>query len=163
MAVVVSDTSPIRALAHLRSLQLLSDLFGSVSMPPAVVRELSQPSYGAAAVEVGDYPYLLVQEPSDRAEVEYFLQSLDAGESEALALARELRATIVLMDEAAGRSIAEQLGFLVVGTCGILLRAKQRGLVQEITPLVDDLVDNLGFFMSAQLRAQVLTAAGEAG
>ena len=61
------------------------------------------------------------------------------------------------MDEAAGRAVGEQLGFLVVGTCGVLLRAKQRGLVTQL----NDLINNLGFFVSRQLRSQVLAAAGE--
>lgn len=161
MIVVVSDTSPIRALAHLDRVELLRDLFATVLVPPAVVRELGQPSSGGPAVDVSAYTFLQMQQPADRNEVDRFLQSLDLGESEALALAEELHAGILLMDEAAGRAVGEQLGFLVVGTCGVLLRAKQRGLVAELKPLLDDLIDNLGFFVSRQLRSQVLMAAGE--
>jgi predicted nucleic acid-binding protein len=161
MTVVVSDTSPVRALAHLQHLDLLRDLFGTVSLPPAVVDELRRPTSGGPIVDVSAHSFFRVQQPLDRGDVERFLESLDIGESEALALAMELRASIVLIDEAAGRAVAEELGFLAIGTCGILLRARQRGLVGEIKPLLDDLIGSLGFFISPLLRRQVLKAAGE--
>lgn len=161
MVVVVSDTSPIRALAHLSRTELLRDLYGTVLIPPGVADELNQPSTGGPVVNVDTIPYLQVREPGDRNAVNRFLQSLDLGESEALALAEELDASILLMDEAAGRAVGQQLRFLVVGTCGVLLRAKQRGLIAELKPLLDDLINNLGFFVSRRLRSQVLAAAGE--
>ncbi len=161
MIVVVSDTSPIRALAHLGRVELLHDLFTALVVPPAVVHELSQPSSGGPAIDLKSYAFFQVEQPTDLNEVNRFRQSLDLGESEALALAEQLHAGILLMDEAAGRAAGEQLGFLVVGTCGVLLRAKQRGLVAELKPLLDDLINNLGFFVSRQLRSQVLAAAGE--
>ena len=161
MVVVVSDTSPIRALAHLDRLDLLQELFGTVIIPPAVEAELRHRPVRGRAIALSGYPGIRVQAPTRRAEVNKLLQSLDAGEAEALVLAQELHAGIVLIDEAAGRAAAEQLGFIVVGTCGVLLRAKQRTLIPAVKPLLDELVDNLGFFVSRRLRAEVLRSAGE--
>ena len=65
------------------------------------------------------------------------------------------------MDERAGRSAAAQLGLPVIGTLGLLLRSKEKGFIPTIGPLVDRLQNELGFFVSAELRAEVLRRAGE--
>ncbi|MDA0838258.1 MAG: DUF3368 domain-containing protein [Planctomycetota bacterium] len=102
-----------------------------------------------------------IQAPRDRKRVESFLESLDAGEAEALALAEEIKASAVLIDEAAGRASAVQNGLPVIGTLGILLRAKERGLIDAIRPLLDSLQKDLGFFIGASLRDFILQQAGE--
>ena len=86
---------------------------------------------------------------------------LDPGEAEALALAEEIRAEAVLIDEAAGRRVASRLGLPVLGTLGILLRAKQWGICGELRPLLDELQGELHFHISAGLRNDILHQAGE--
>jgi predicted nucleic acid-binding protein len=161
LAVVVSDTSPVRALAHLGLLELVRHLFGQALVPPAVAGELRAPPAGLPDVGVGQLPFLRVQSPQDQARVQQFRQSLDPGESEALALALEVQASAVLMDEAAGRAMARQVGLQPLGILGLLLLAKQRGLVPAVSPLMDRLEQELGFFLSAAVRAEVLRLAGE--
>ena len=90
MAIVVSDTSPLRALAHLGHLDLLPALYKEVFVPPAVARELMQPPPNLPAVDVASLSSARIQTPSDPRRVQSFLQFLDAGEAEALALAIEL-------------------------------------------------------------------------
>ncbi len=85
---------------------------------------------------------------------------LDVGESEALALAVEVRA-LVLMGELLGRSVAAQLGLKAIGTVGLLLVAKHRGRVSAIAPLLDRLISETGFFLSERFKAQILATAGE--
>lgn len=162
MLVVVSDTSPIRALNHLGCVSLLGELYGTVYVPPAVVRELECTSEGTQVVDVAEFEFIRVQSPASRAAVAALRTSLDEGESEALALAQEIGASIVLIDELDGRARAEQLGFVVIGTLGVLLGAKERGLSGDVRPLLDDLTTNLGFFISDELRNRVLEIAGEA-
>jgi predicted nucleic acid-binding protein len=87
MAVVVSDTSPIRALVHLELIEALAPLFGEVFVPPAVVAELSHPPGSFRSIDVGVYPYLIVRSASDVRRVEELCQELDRGEAEAVALA----------------------------------------------------------------------------
>lgn len=161
MVVVVSDTSPIRALAYLDRLDVLQSLFHQLVVPLAVEAELRHSPMHGTSVKVKDIPFVQVQAPANVSEVDRLRKTLDAGESKALAVDEELQAEVVLIDEAAGRAVAEGLGFLALGTCGVLVRAKQRGFVPELKPLLDDMIDNLGFFVSSSLRAQVLNAAGE--
>jgi uncharacterized protein len=159
--IVVSDTSPIRALAHLGRVDLLHSLFGEVLVPPAVEFELQMPPPARAVVDLTAWNFIRVESPRDVSRVQQFRRSLDAGESEALALALERSAAILLMDEAKGRAAATGLGLTVVGTLGALVRAKAAGLVPRVRPLMDSLEDELGFFVSAKLRAEVLAAANE--
>ena len=63
--------------------------------------------------------------------------------------------------EGAGRRMARQLGLLPIGVLGVLIRAKQRGLILEVVPLLDRLRSELGFFISDQLRGEVQRLAGE--
>lgn len=161
MSLVVSDTSPIRALAHLRKIGLLQVLFGDVHVPPAVASELRNPPIGLPPVDVGNFAFLLVSAPTDQKRVEELLQTLDLGESEALVLAQELACQAVLIDEAAGRAAARRLGLLPIGTLGILVQAKQRGLVVRVEPLLDQLRTEIGFFVSPALRTEILRLARE--
>jgi len=163
VAIVVSDTSPIRALAHLSLLVLLQELFDEVLVPPAVDVELRNPPTSLHCVDVRDIAYVRIQSPRDRTKVAEFLQVLDPGESEALALALEVGVSAVLIDEVAGRTMAKRLGLLPVGVLGLLVRAKQRGLLPEVRPLLDRLKMDLGFFISDPLRAEVLRLAREPG
>lgn len=76
-------------------------------------------------------------------------------------MAEELHAEAILIDETAGRAIAIQRGLRPVGVLGILLRAKRRGLVHEVWPLLDRLQVELGFFLSPNLVEDTLRQAGE--
>src|SRR5689334_19536599 len=116
MPVVVSDTSPVRALAHLNVLPVLPALFGRVLIPPIVQRELAYPPSGMVAVRVDDLPFVDIRGVAGRDRLERLLLHLDAGEAEALALAVEVGANLVLIDEAAGRAEAKALGLRYTGT-----------------------------------------------
>jgi uncharacterized protein len=161
LAIVVSDTSPIRALAHLDLLALLDTLFGEVVVPPAVVTELLRPPSGLPPVDVRKLSFVEIRIPVNLNQVQKLMETLDPGESEALALALELQTLAVLIDEAAGREVARQLGLLPIGVLGILIRAKQRGLITVVGPLADRLKSELGFFISQPLRDEILRKAGE--
>jgi hypothetical protein len=162
MPVVVSDTSPLRALAHLDHMEWLQDLFHQIRLPPAVAAELRHPPSSLAVVDVTAWRFLVIQSPTNGQRVSEFRLRLDAGEAEALALAEELHADFVLVDELAGREVARQCGFSVLGTLGILLRAKQQQLCPAVGPLLDRLQRELNFFVSPGLRRTILIQAGEA-
>lgn len=72
-------------------------------------------------------------------------RELDKGEAEAIALALELGADQVLIDERRGRRIAARLNLRYTGILGILVEAKNRGLISEVKPLLDALIDRAGF------------------
>ena len=98
---------------------------------------------------------------TDRNQVANLRQVVDAGEAEAIALALELSAERLLIDEASGRALAESLGLSITGILGTLLIAKQRGLVLSIQPLMEDLIQKAGFWVSPGLYRLVLDSAGE--
>lgn len=86
--------------------------------------------------------------------------SLGAGESEAISLALERGAEDLIVDERAARRLAEDLGLRVIGTLGILLAAKRKGLIPVIRPCLDGLVDH-GFWLAPHLVERTLATAGE--
>jgi predicted nucleic acid-binding protein len=143
VSIVVSDTSPLRALNHLGALVLLERLYGSVIVPPAVASEFASPRGPAAAVIVGNIPFVSVQAPTSVVRVQQFL---DPGEAEAIALAIEIKAEALLIDEARGRAMAASAGLSFVGVLGILQRSKREGLIPEIRSRLDRLRSEIQFF-----------------
>jgi predicted nucleic acid-binding protein len=162
VSVIVSDTSPVRALAHLHLLDLLDNLYGEVLVPPAVADELERPRPASAVVvRVAEHPFFRLQSPADAARVAELRRVLDPGESEAIALAEELEADLLLIDDRRARAYASRLGFDTMGVVGVLLRAKQAGMISHVAPLLDQLRAELRFFISDVVRAEVLRRAGE--
>ena len=160
--IVVADTSVLLNLAFLGQEQLLSRWFGFVHVPEAVVSEFERLAASSGrfsglvlpvscqATHVSNIPSHLVADAR-----------LDLGETEALALALELKADAVLLDEAAARSVCVKLGFTVIGTLGLLLRAKQDGVIAEVAPLLRRLIVEGRFRVSPALVHVTLQRAGE--
>ena len=161
MSLVVSDTSPIRALHYLDLLDILGRLFDRVIVPPAVLHELTQPRVRFNPVDFSQYAFVEVLAPHNLAQVQQLRDVLDAGESEALVLALEIGAEALLIDESTGRSIAVDKGMPVIGTLGILSRAKGRAYVATVGPLLDRLRVELDFYVSDKLREEFLRSVGE--
>jgi predicted nucleic acid-binding protein len=86
---------------------------------------------------------------------------LDRGEAEAIALAVELKAAALIIDERQGRNKAESVGLKIIGLLGILLEAKSKGLILSVRPLIDELVDKIGFRVHPALYQAILLKAGE--
>ena len=152
---IVSDTSPILNLVAIERLELLKDLYGSIVIPPAVSAELHDNGIFLAT------DWIQVVEPVNRAAVEALRADLDAGESEAIVLAQQLKASLLLIDERLGRRAATQLGLDVTGLLGILAEARKRGLISACAPLLDDMIRRAGFWIGDRLRSDYLKALGE--
>ena len=90
-----------------------------------------------------------------------FQNNLDEGESEAILLALELSADLILMDERLGRSVAKQVGLKVTGVIGILLEAKEKKLIDEVRPILNSLRTEAGFRIAKSLYEQTLRIAQE--
>ena len=160
--IVVSDTSPILNLARIRHLDLLPSLYAQVLIPPAVHRELMR-----SQDETRDFVdrallyWLLPTHPNDKGLVAELRRTLDAGESEAIALALERKATLLLIDERLGRSVAKTFGVPITGLVGVLVEAKHRGLIEKVKPVHDDLRSKARFWMTEELYNEVLIATAE--
>jgi uncharacterized protein len=159
--IVVGDTSPLRALAAVQLLPVLHALYGEVIIPPAVADELSRAAPPVPPVDLAGLSFIRVVAPRDMEKVAVLLQSLGRGEAEAIELASEIHADLVLIDETKARRIAARHGLQLIGVLGILVKAKSSGLVQRISPLLDTLSSTINFRVSQTLRERALREAGE--
>jgi uncharacterized protein len=159
--VVISDCSPIRALHHLQLLDLCRKLYGSVIVPEAVQQELRQATATCPSIEIADYVGFEVRHSHGNAAGLGVPGDLDPGETEAIALAIELHADLILMDERKGTAAAKEIGLATIGVLGVLLEAKRAGLIDRILPCVDRLIRELRFFVSPSVRQRLAELAKE--
>lgn len=160
--VIVSNTSPISNLAKIGQLTLLQQLYGTILIPTAVHTELLDPRAGTTIIQaVQTATYIQVQSVQNQELVDRLLISLNIGEAEAIGLASEIQATHLLIDERLGRQTAKNLRLKVTGVLGILLAAKNQGLIPFVQPVMDSLISQANFWISQQLYAKTLKAANE--
>jgi uncharacterized protein len=160
----VSNISPISNLASIGRLELLKSQFSELWIPDGVMGELTahpDPIAQAAIQTAIREQWIQVATPGDSGLLRLLLLQLHQGEAEAIALATELKADIVLMDEQEGRQLASRTGLAVTGVLGILLRAKRDGEIHAVKPEINLLRAKARFFVSSALEAKVLAAAGE--
>jgi hypothetical protein len=149
---VVCNSSPLIALDQIGHLDLLQQLFGSVRVPTAVVSETNP---------LLVLPAWIVEQSLTQPIGPLILRtSLGHGESEAISLALETRADWVILDDRPARRQAQALGLPVIGTMGVLLAAKRKGLLRSVKPSIDMLIQR-GFRIAPGLRNQILISAGE--
>lgn len=160
--IVVSNTTPLIGLATIERFDLLQQIFGKVYIPQAVYDESVTygRAEGGAKQEVSGADWIETIAVKDRLAVDVLLDELDRGEAETIVLAHELNADWVLMDEKKGRRKVTELGLDKIGTVGILLKAKQVGLLPQIRPDVERLRAQ-GFSISQRVVDAVLQQAGE--
>jgi uncharacterized protein len=150
--VAVSNASPLIALTQLDRLALLGDLFVRVLVPLVVLEE---------ARTVRERPaWLVATRPPRPLPASVVSASLGPGETEAIALALSARPDLLLLDDGQARTLALRHRLPVTGTLGVLLPAKQHGLLRRIRPEVDRLY-GFRFFNSERVRMQALRQAGE--
>ncbi|MEH2193162.1 MAG: DUF3368 domain-containing protein [Nostoc sp.] len=160
--IIVSDTSSINNLAAINHLHLLQQLYGTVLIPEAVYRELTDPNFlVAGATEVQTFIWIQTRPIQDRILVEAFSNELDIGEAEAIALAVEMKADQVLIDERRGRMVAARLNISYTGILGILVEAKSQRLISAVKPLLDALINQAGFWVAEPLYKRVLQLVDE--
>lgn len=160
--IVVSDAGPLIHLGAIERLELVHRLWPDVVVPEAVFREVTVRGAGLpGAAAVAAATWLSVVRPANGDVVSALLASgLHRGESEAIALAVERRADLLLIDERQGRLTAEGMGLTVIGSLGVLVAAKARGEVERLAPVIDELRES-GLWLSDAVVARVLAAVGE--
>ncbi|MCL4476294.1 MAG: DUF3368 domain-containing protein [Nitrospirae bacterium] len=160
---IVSDTGPIIGLAKIDALFILKDIAREVLIPPAVHREL----LGKVGIEseridkaLSDFIRVTELKPLEPA-IREILSDLDEGERQAIGLAFTFSENVILLlDDRAGRLGAEKLNIPTTGLIGILLLAKEKGIFEKISPLLDEL-RNQGYWISDEVVNIARHLAGE--
>ena len=144
----VVDTSVLIALSCIGRLDLLRNLFTLVLAPRAVAEEYGEPLPG----------WIKVLDVKNKQLVHALLELLHRGEAEAITLAIEADANIVILDDKKARSIARRLGLKMIGTVGILVLAKKQKLIDDIEAEINHLLQK-SFYLSQDVITKALEIA----
>jgi predicted nucleic acid-binding protein len=159
--IVVTDSTVLIGLAKLGKLTLLKEIFSKVSIPEEVFKELVERGKDKPGSNlIRESSWIEKKTVKDKTQVNFLMGSLDRGEAEVLALARELEADLILMDEGKARKSAVIAGFNVMGLLGLFNLAKNIGLIHEVRPLVTELMTKK-FRLSDKVIEEALKKAGE--
>lgn len=161
---VVSNTSPVCNLAVIDRLDLLRRKFGKVVIPEAVARELSALDHagGRANIEAALRDgWLVVERVSDRRLLPILRRRIDEGEAEAIELARQTDADLLILDDLDARRIASEEGLPYTGLLGLLAEERMAGRLPSLEDEIKRLRDECRFFVSADLETKLLRGVGE--
>ena len=157
MRKVLANTTPLIALANINQLELLHKLYGTIIVPQAVIDEIVREP---AKHRVYECSWIKVEKIKDSTQKEIFRARLHAGEVEVMILAREQKADLVIMDDDAAKKTAKFLGLNVTGTLGVLLKAKKKGYLKKVEPVINELICD-GLYISDIVKQYVLDLSGE--
>lgn len=130
MKPAVTNSTCLIGLERIQRLDILPQVFSPITIPPAV------------QTEVGIFlPWLTVKVPENSATIQTLKTQIDDGESEAIALALELKDVVIILDDLKARQIAKQLNLKIMGTVGMLIKAKQNQIIPAIKPILESLTE----------------------
>jgi predicted nucleic acid-binding protein len=159
--IVVCNSTILIGLAKIGRLDLLKEVFSKVSVPEEVFREVVEKGSGKpGSKRIKDINWIEVIPIKDKTQVDLLMISLEKGEAEVLALAKQLGADLILVDEEKARKSAVIAGYNVMGLLGLFILAKKLGLVDQIRPLIGEL-RRKKFRVSDRLVSEILKRVGE--
>jgi len=159
--ITIVNTSPLFYLHRLGLLELLNKLYGHITVPEAVEKELKEgQAQGEDVPQLENYPGVEIKSVSMPRYLQ-LIADLGPGESEVFPLATNHPSALVILDDKLARRIAEMQGFRLTGTAGVLVQAKQKGLVPALKPVIEKLLD-LDFRLKPDFVKATLELAGEA-
>jgi predicted nucleic acid-binding protein len=163
---VVCNSSPIIGLSKIHRLDLIENLYGEITIPNAVYEELVIKGYDKEKIDdiksLIDKNIIRVREVGNRELIRALRKDLDIGESEVIALALEMKANVVILDEKDARDIADMYDLRKTGLVGILIRAKQKGLIKSVQEDMDKLIE-AGFRINESLYRYIIQSLTENG
>jgi predicted nucleic acid-binding protein len=147
---IICDTSCFIVLTNIGNLDLLQKVYGQIVTTPEVASE-----YGESL------PDWIIIEQAVNIQMQQLLElQLDKGESSAIALALETLECTIILDDLKARKIAERLGLDITGTVGIIIKAKLKGIIPSIKPMIDK-IKATDFRVSEDIEKQAMIVAGE--
>jgi uncharacterized protein len=160
--IVVSNTSPLTNLAAIGQFDLLQQLYSEVHIATGVWDELNARGiHWPGREETSSASWIKQHHIKNKDLVTALQRDLDRGEAESIALALELNADLLLLDEQEGRRSAQRMELDFVGIVGVLLEAKHSGFIETIRPHLDALRQTAGFYLSESVYQHALSLAEE--
>jgi len=150
LKIVISDTSTLILFQKIEQLDLLEKLYGKVITTPEIADE-----YGEKLPD-----WIEIESVSDKKYQEFIETQVDIGEASAIALAKEYKDVLLLLDDLKARKLAKRLNLKMTGALGIIHRAKQDGLIEKVKPLIDRLLAT-NFRISEKIIKEILTLNNE--
>ncbi|MBI4931876.1 MAG: DUF3368 domain-containing protein [Bacteroidetes bacterium] len=147
---IISDTSCFIVLASIGELDLLRKTYGQILTTLEVASEFGQP--------LPDW--IEIKSPVDKSRQQNLEIQLDKGEASAIALAIETPGSTLILDDYKARSIAEKLGLEITGTIGVIVKAKLKGIIPSIKPILSK-IRNTNFRLAVEIEKLALKEAGE--
>ena len=161
MRKVVVNTTPLIALSHVGQLNILKKLYGEIIIPEAVYRELSVKEESVCKKTVdSSLDWIRVDTIENQMAKTMYRTQLHDGEVEVMILAKEIAADVVIIDDANAKKHAKYLDLPVTGTLGVLIKAKQKGYIDELKLVLQRMVEN-GIYISQSLIELCLKQVGE--
>lgn len=157
MKIVIADTGALISLGLVGKIQLIENVFGEFYIAEAVwdeLRNYENPDFDSTTLQMLQNHIVKIKSPN------YLSLVMDYGESESVILYNEVQADYLLIDDSKARTIAETLGVRCIGSIGLLIRAKQMGLLNALKPIFAYWLKN-GRYFSKSLLNTVLTKIGE--
>lgn len=151
---IVCDSSAIIALERINYLWLLESLSEDIIIPYAVNKEIRSKK------GINLPMCIRVEEARDRLYIRRNRKYLHLGEVEAIALAKDIKADLIILDDKKARKFAEKEGLKVAGLPVLLIRAKKKGIIEKVKPVIDDLRRH-SFFMGEDIYVEILKLSGE--
>lgn len=159
--IIVSDTTPLSELAKVGKLNLLHDIYGKIIIPQEVYHEVTTGTHPAVnLVQLADWIEIQTISSSEKVSTLKTITNLGWGECAAMILAEELEADQLLIDDLEARRVALSRNLKITGTLGILLVAKQLGLITSVQEVLDALITK-GKRINPRLYQEILSTAQE--
>ncbi len=147
---IISDTSCFIILTNIAELDLLRKVYGQIVTTPEIAAEFGEP--------LPDW--VEIATVADKYRQQLLEMQIDKGESSAIALALETPNSTIILDDYKARKIAEQLGLVYTVTIGVIIKAKLKGIILSIKPILEK-IKQPDFRLSAEIEILALKEAGE--
>jgi len=157
--VIVSNATPIIAFAKINRLKLFQKIVGEVIIPEEVSKELFSHKKSDNK-KLNRCKWIKVEKVKSQNEIELLMPTLDKGESEVIILSKEIKADLVIIDELSARKIAMMMNLPLIGTVGLLVFAKEKGLIKKVKPVLDNMMAQ-GIRYGNEFYQKILKEIGE--
>lgn len=160
MRKVIVNSTPLIVLCGIGRLHILKDMYEEIFIPSAVFREVTAKDDSVCVQIRSAGDWIRVEQIKDHSEKKMYKAKLHDGEVEVMILAQEQKADLIILDDNAAKKTAKYLGLTVTGTLGVLLKAKRRGIIDSVCPILSEMKQN-GFYIDSVVERMVLDQADE--